>query len=468
MKRYLFFLRHYNDIDNIAPAIFFFLRESNQHRADVVIYNGTYDFRCNPNLKFLQETFGTRFSYTWLGYYFNLDLEASLSKSPPNITPPGKWERVKSLIKRIDRLCQRSLKVSPLSSIRRLRDLSDHALKFIRRETDSPEPFPLTLLHICLGQIQQAKIKVGIEKVLAKNGFPALVIFDINRTFEIAGLLTALRSCGVPRIIGLPVSPLINYNVLREESFVDVHSQYFKNQHDYSGLDQIAYVDEYFLCSYNQLFEVLGISSSLKGKTVTLGSLRYCPDWLSIREKIVPIYERKSERIKIVFFPSHSKSNANWDEYKRSLELISLFPEYEVVVKYHTRYFSSLQDQNKKNIHFETHADSSSLINWADIVIFWSSSIAIEGYLKQKTMICLSYIVGNKNLYVDFDAGYIAKCRDDLFFFLSIYRKTRNKLKLNYNVEGAKNLMRNVIVPNGKATPKAYLDFMKENEFHTV
>lgn len=490
MKRYLFFLRHYNDIDNITPAIYFFLKASSSHRADIVLYDGRYDFRNNPNLCFLRDSFPQRFSYTWLGNYFDLELdtyldkekisqgsdfEANLSHEKIFIPLAEEWEKLKVWIQQGDRASQRLLFLSPLGPLRWARQWWRRFQRWwhiIRRQPTSPPPSgtkdskpSLRINDICCGQIDGDLVFSGVKLILEENGFPSLVIFDINRSVPIAGLLAALRAGGVPKIIALPVSPLINYNVLREEKFVNIYSQYFQNQHDYSGIDKLAYVDDHFVNAFNHFFQVLGQPSTLAGKTLTLGSLRYSPQWLETREKFVPQYQRQSNKTKVVFFPSHAKSNVNWKEFERSLELISLFPDYDVVVKYHTRQNIHLGDTDHKNISYETDIESSALINWSDIVVFWSSSIAIEGYIKEKTMVCLSYIVGNKNLYVDYNAGYIAKCRDDFLFFLLNFPRYP-KLELpGYNKSGVRNLLEKNILRDGGNIVNNYLKFMKINEF---
>ena len=66
MKHYLFCLRHFNDIDNITPAIHFLL-ERRPVRVTILIYSLDYDYRSDPSLQFLQKTWGERLRVVWIG-----------------------------------------------------------------------------------------------------------------------------------------------------------------------------------------------------------------------------------------------------------------------------------------------------------------------------------------------------------------------------------------------------------------
>lgn len=451
VKRYLFFLRHYNDIDNITPAIYFFLDGNEKHRADVVLYDGAYDYRNNENLAFLSVTFGDRFSYKWLGEYMGLEPERYLEKK----TGVKKNSYSLDLIKQA------------LISLFKIFGISNNSVKESGRRLK--KIFGKTKItntdigRMCRGEYENPEqVKNILEKILKEINYPSLVIFDINRTPEIKGLLNSLRTNGVKKIICLPVSPLISYNTLRQEKLVDLNSEHFLMLHDYSGVDAVGYVDNYFVESYNKTFKLLGVDSTLRNKTSSLGSIRYCSAWLKIREAYVNPFELKTEKIKTVFFLSRPVTNVNWNEVERIFKFFLNYPQYELVVKHHTRDETNQDKKRYPHIKFVNDINSSSLINWAEVVLFWSTSVAIEGYIKKKTMVCLNYVSGNKNLYELVDAGFVAKCRDDLHEFLEIYKT--NKASLPYNAEGIRKLLDEIIIPSGDEVISNYLQFMLENE----
>jgi len=449
MKRYLFFLRHFNDIDNIAPAIYFFLEQDKKHRADVVLYDDGYDYRKDPNLRFLKSIFGDRFSYTWLGEYFGLSAPAFFGKANAK-------RRVETFLYRLTHKMGLSYD-KIMAGYNRIR-------ASIVGQNTGKKP---SMMDIGAGRIDSEIIRQGLDKLLSHPLRPSLVVFDINRSHTVRGLLDNLRALNIPNIICLPVSPLINYNVMREKKFVDIWSEKFKQEHDYSGFDALGYVDENFVCSYNKFLPLVGLRSDLDGKTKYLGSIRFCPEWLDIRKRMVEPYTPalRSSKPKMLFFLSRSVSNVNLDEVLITFEILNLFSDFEVLVKGHTR--EVIPDIHIKypNITFIENQDSSALIDWADIILFWSTSVAIEGYIKNKTMVCLKYIVGNKNLYAKYDAGYIAHCRDDLVSFLLHYRKDDSVP--GYNNEGKKRFLDEIVFakPSDKSVPEHYLEFMREYEW---
>lgn len=449
-------MRHYNDIDNISPAIYFYLEKNTNHRADVILYEEHYDYRDNLNLEFLKKTYGDRFAYRWIGEYFGIDPDAYFA-----IHSIEDALIFKFFSRRFDK---HNWIKTVYFKIREIILVFYTAIKKLLRgdsysRNGGSEKFP-SILDIRRGNPNHiANINEKIKLILEENGWPSLVIFDLNRTWEIQGLLNGLRHNGFDRIIALPVSPLINFNVLRAEKHLNIYSEKFALEHDYSGFDAIGFVDNYYFDSYNRLMKLVGLESSLEGKTTNLGSIRYTPKWIEIREKIYPPFEFETKGIKVAFFPSHPRSNVNWDEVECIFTLLDLFPAYKVIVKYHTRHTLKVKNYPYTNLTFLPKVDSSKLIDWADVVLFWSSSVAIEGYLKQKTMVCLDYVVGNKSQYNNYGAGFIVNCRDDLVEFLIKY--PRDLESLVYNQDGITQLLQNII-PGGDAVIKNYLTFMED------
>lgn len=457
-KRYLFFLRHYNDIDNITPAVYYFLNESDSHIADVILYDSSYDYRNNENLEFLKDSFGERFSYKWLGEYIGINpVVHDRSKALAADSEP-----TNSLY-----LFFKGLLNFLIKSILRMKNFSTSVIraKFMKPKTEgrTKNQTSTDIGSLCRGINKNNELTDDtVKAILFDKIFPSLVIFDINRTSEVKGLLVSLRKHGVKKIICLPVSPLINFNTLRQEKLVDLRSEMFYMLHDYSGFDAIGYVDNYFIDSYNRTFKLLGIESTLKGKTRTLGSIRFCPAWLKIRERYIKPFQYDTDKIKTVLFFSNPVTNINWAEVERVLDFFLNYPEYCLLVKHHTRTQIKKDQINFPHVAFVDDTNSSALIDWADVVLFWSTSIAIEGYIKNKTMVCLSYLSGNRNLYELYDAGFIVRCRDDLHEFLELY-KYYAKLA-TFNRIGIQKLIDRVIVPGGDKVINNYLEFMREYE----
>ena len=91
--------------------------------------------------------------------------------------------------------------------------------------------------------------------------------------------------------------------------------------------------------------------------------------------------------------------------------------------------------------------------------------MAIEGYIKHKNMICLSYLVSNRNLFEKYNAGFIARCHDDVFLALHNYLNTGSLGR--YDQEGCSRLIDEIILAGGKSSevPSKYLEFLNSNEY---
>lgn len=390
MKKHLFFLRHYNDIDNIVPAIYFLVERENCE-VKIVIYSLDYDYKSNKLLQFLEHRFKDRITINWIGEVLNYS------------------ERV-----RVDK---------------RYRINNYRFRKLFRLET---------IERAIIGRGKDNRLSQFIEKTLKECDYPTKVIFDQNRTSVFSNLLTILREKGVKQIVSLPVSPWMNTNVLRQVDFIKLDADTFRKKHDYSGFDKIGQVDPFYSQSLKNFFQMLGQESPFEGKVEVLGSLRYSKEWLAVLQSdemapFLPPKLQKSEKRSVLILPSHPKNNSFWEEYKRTLHFVSQFDQYEFIIKPHTRY-DTAYDQLPKNLTLDRTSTTTQLIDWSDIILFWSTSAALEGYQKGKVMVCLDFLNGNDSSYRRFNAGYICHSRDDLMEILMHNKKSDNsKLIKNYD-----------------------------------
>lgn len=431
-RRYLFFLRHYNDIDNIAPAIYFFLVQSPAHQADVVIYSDDYDFTADENIDFLQQQFPERFTCRWLGGFLGWTFRAPPSSPQAAKKPP-------SLLREL---------MQPV--IRRLPTRLKGKVKSKKRALKSKKS----------AQQGVSRLAEALADFLVEPVPPSLIIFDVNRSANMPNLLQSLRQQYQGEIICLPVSPLISYNVLRQIDFYSVFSDEFRKAHDYSAFDAIGMVDTYFSDSYDDLLKRLGSDLNLGDRVARLGSIRFCKDWLQVRTQYIPSPPAlpREAPLRVAVLLSRALSNLNTSELAASLRILAQFPEVSVMIKGHTR------DEFGQNISVNKEWSSSTLLDWADLVIFWGSSVALEGYVKGKTMICLDYMASNKNLYATYSAGHVASCRDDLLKILLHYARGRGEM--TYHQEGCDKLIQDVVYAgdHNNHIPSRYLAFMAAHE----
>lgn len=413
---YLFCLRHFNDIDNIAPAIHFLL-ERRTVRVTVLVYSLDYDYGADPALNFLQRTWGGKLRVVWIGSLAGYS--ASL------ITRP----RVRRWHYRLRRLLRRPV------------------------------------LELAIGRAEQSGLMQGwLEPLFEDWGQPASVVFDQNRSSVIAGLLTALRAIGVERIVSLPVSPWVNINVLRQIDFIRVDARVFWKKHDYDGFDAIGQVDPYYRDSLEGFFKILDHPSPFQGRERILGAIRFTDEWLSVRRtyavKTVPderMPPMVAGRRRLLVLPSHRKNNSFWEEYLRTLHFLAQFDEYDIVVKPHTRYGDGYDDL-PEDIRLAPEPDTSALIDWSEIILFWGSSVALEGFQKDRVMVCLDYLNGNRSVFAVLEAGHQCRCRDEL---LRVLRDEDTMREAREASTRGKDRLRSSVIEGGQGSGviERYLDF---------
>lgn len=412
--RYLCFLRAYNDVDNIAPVLFDALNQNGALTLDLIVYSQDFDFRGNENLAFLLAHAPERLSLTWIGDYLGLDYERYFRPD---------------LGGRLYRSWQQRRHHTP-------NDLMD------ARSPLSPE----------------VRRRV-FEAIVTQGSTPDLAIFDLNRCPQLSGAINSLRELGVPRVVTLPVSPHITTNTLRSTRFNRPDFALVEGLADYECFDHIAINNPDFLKSNAAIFALFGRSFPL-AKIYALGSLRYLPEWFETRRQFYQPYPLTTDKTRLVFFLSQPATNSLWDEVQITLDFLGHFPEFEIVVKPHTRPIRGQPGAHMSapHLHEDTRTPSSALIDWADVVLVWSSSIALEAFAKNKTVLVFDYLNINRNLYVEMNAGWILRCRDDLFEALT-HIKQDKKARL-YESEPVQALLNHIVYgPGGqpKEQHRAYL-----------
>lgn len=417
-KRYLFFNRALNDIDNIAPAIYFLLKSEPRSVVDILIYSDSYDFRDDPNLNFLKNTYPNRVSVTWLGAILGININ---------------WY------------------------------FSSNLVQFIVKATGRLFPSKSITRVACQLRVSQDKINRLMMNWLIKKNKASLAVFDQNRSHAVRGLVAAIRYTGVKHVVSLPVSPFSNVSTLRSVDMLEMDEALIAKKHDYAVFDRVGVVDRYYLMFLESAYKAKGMESPLAKLAEPLGSIRYSKEWLEIRqkEKIYSSSEKdKSEKTTITFFLSDPATNVYWDEVLRTIIFISKMPHYKLIIKPHTRHKPPKMSL-PPHVILDSITPSSTLIDQTDIVLFWGSSIALEGYAKGKFMACLDYVNGNLSIYKMFNAGFIMQHRDDLHLLLSHYRSEPRTIA--YNKDGIEAMLSEIVSGgHDKAVSERYLEFIKD------
>ena len=89
-----------------------------------------------------------------------------------------------------------------------------------------------------------------------------------------------------------------------------------------------------------------------------------------------------------------------------------------LIIKNHTRADTGLFPKNIKvnsNVEVNSNTNSTSLINWADIIINFGSSIGIEAIIKKKILICPNYLHENNVIFEKVRLLIILLIKEKLF-----------------------------------------------------
>lgn len=172
-------------------------------------------------------------------------------------------------------------------------------------------------------------------------------------------------------------------------------------------------------------------------KTQAWGSLRYFPEWASKNREICPKFNFAGDtngKTKIVFMQFQRDYNLKNDLVSDTLKKISFLKDALLIVKDTTREGKEYNDKNRKDKNFgkslvgwygnEVH--SPALIDWADVVIVvGGSSIGMEVILQNKILIDPTYLDTNTTLYEYFDAAHCLNSYEELENFLEHIMKKK-------------------------------------------
>lgn len=164
-------------------------------------------------------------------------------------------------------------------------------------------------------------------------------------------------------------------------------------------------------------------NSEGRGVSVVLGSVRYCRDWLNFLRQIVPPLDITVEDglLRVVVFLVNEVYPVNWKEMARTVQMLLSIPRLCVVVQPHPRLFepqlgvvnpdgsvadllgflrdwaAESKDRNPEStlIIAEKINYGASLIEWGDVFLSFSTSIAYQAIMQRKPVLDLSYAHGN-------------------------------------------------------------------------
>lgn len=350
--RPVFFLRHFNDIDHIAPVMWHCLEQGD--RVQAVLLNTDYPADDDPRLQFLTryERFhlnsaASVLGIPWAGGLFGLG-------QPSGTTPTN---QVAHYIRRF----------AQETGITRWRAAAT------LRERD---------ITVCI-------FEWGSPGKVSHREF-----FD------------AANACGFPTLC-LPHGLNIYLNEDITPGRADAFEQGRQTLKSRNGYDAYVTQSEYD----REQEEKLGVDPTIHH---VLGSTRYYPEWQSINEDFYDLHEPAGpdgSRITVVFMLPHWDY---YVDKQTTLDLIGELAAHEsvyLVVKEHTRGYGlpqSLDDRlvQRDDAEILANVASVALIKWSDAIINFGSSIGIEALQQDKYHVNPAYLHSNRTIFDETGVGH--------------------------------------------------------------
>jgi hypothetical protein len=193
-----------------------------------------------------------------------------------------------------------------------------------------------------------------------------------------------------------------------------------------------------------------------------LGSARFSKDWGAILDKISPRFEWNPGGKKVLFILSKKGDYVDWPEVDRISQRLSSDPRIAVVFKPHPRTeISGLPTFNAGPRARMAPAElpTSSLIQWADLVVFWGSSVIYDALRLRKPTLHLAYLF---HLNFDFETymqSWAVESFADFEARLETFLATGEP---TYSEDEVSTCMNNLIELPNAPTMQRYVSFIEE------
>jgi len=371
---YLFFIRHFNDIDHFTPIVW----KMHQDNYPVAVYcmNPKYDIQNDYRLRFLKEE-GIKVDFVYNDFAERLGLLHRLMRFLFLSTLAIERKVISKAQSQFSAL---------LGSFGRLAGKIGSRLYKLAKRRFYDTNWAHDLLEqsgaraLCFDWVRPHKyvvdvlLKVAIEMSIPTISLPHGVFLYTNDSVRIA-----------PR-------GEMRFEKYYRYDYIIVQNELFKKIISKSGID--------------------------KEKIFVLGSARYCNEWMEQNRKIIPRKIKSNngnaEKLKIVLMTTRPQYRINVERMVKTFDILSNFSEIETVIKPHTR--SGDEAKMYENVPLSNVSDLSSveLCEWADVVLVIASSIIIEALTQGKPALYLKYLHENITEYEEFGACWTIHDENEL------------------------------------------------------
>ena len=375
----VFLVRHFNDIDHIVPIVYRMLKDQ-AAELSVFCMDPVLDVGNDFRLMFLKKRFGCQPRYIYQAH------------------TPTILHRLFAIL-----VCALPYWKMPVG----LRWFSRVSRRVARRVYGSA----------WRGRLYNVE---WAEAFLRDSGVDCLVVdFGEKRKFIYAPIADAVSNLGV-RLIG--VSP-----------GMDTQSNLYWTNRDLSAPQVLAenwsWITEFIVEGHGTKDKYAKRGFSAESMTV-LGNTRYCEEWLQVYHGILPPQPLPCSgtgKLKVVYMDHAAVYRANTENIVASLRALAQLDYTDLIVKAHPRVgLSDPRLAEFGRVDSETH--SVHLIDWADVVMSFGSSIVIEAYNLNKIFIYPKYFHQNQVRWEDYGACWTVDSQGELLSALKDIHEGTHRL----------------------------------------
>ena len=370
---YLFFVRHFNDIDHLTPVAWKLNKDG--YQVAVLCMNLRYDIRQDYRLRFLKDQ-GVAVDYLYDAFYEN--------RGPVH-------QFLYALIR-----------------------ASYKAQQKLAHDYQGPSGALPKLLGRLVGLAGTMFYKIAREiyynhrwarSVLKRTNAQA-VCFDyiMPRLYVVDAFLKAAGQMSIP-VLALPHGVQLYTNEITKPKSTGTRRFAKFNRFDH-------------IIAPNKLRKDILVKAGVAGEKISvLGSARYCRAWIEQNSQIVPKAAAKfsgnSEKLKVVLMPSKPQCRLDMERMFASCRLMAELTEIEAVIKPHTRTRKMDQFGNYP-LPDVSHMLTADLCEWADVLLVVGSSVITEALMRGKPALYLKYLHDNTTLFEELDACWTIHNEDEL------------------------------------------------------
>jgi hypothetical protein len=399
---YLFFVRHFNDIDHLTPVVW--KMKQAKHPVAVYCMNPRFDYRGDYRLRFLKDI-----GVTVDNLYAHFD---------------GRRGRIHKLLS--------SAMQRAFAGQKRL--VPDH----------QDQPFYKRLPGYLAGQLGTLFYRLlrfgcydrrWARSVLEISGARA-VCFDhvMPGLYVVRNLLQGAKERSIPSF-ALPHGVHLYTDEATKPKSTDA-----RRAAKFNAFDHIIVP--------NRLRKDVLVRSGVSAeKIVVLGSARYSDEWLVQNQKIMPrrlqAPPNRQSRLKVVFMPSKPQYHADLSRLSATCNLLAGMKSMDVMIKPHTRTGGEKHLFGGNNLPDASAVLTAELCEWADVGLVMGSSVITEVLMRKKPALYLKYLHANMTLFEELGACWTIHDENELKKALMSLQK--NKADVPYEETQVSNYVKQVV-----------------------